>query len=119
MHGLGEVAVVTEATSLREVVMSMTRQPLGAACVVESDGQLTGLVTDGDIRRALQKHDDIRPLKAGDVMTPHPVRVDPEMTLGEAVQLMEKRNSQISVLPVVDGAGRCVGLLRLHDVYQH
>ena len=119
MHGLGEVAVVTGATSLREVVMAMTRQPLGAACVVENDGRLTGLVTDGDIRRALQQHDDIRPLKAGDVMTPRPVRVDPEITLGEAVRLMENRNSQISVLPVVDAAGRCVGLLRLHDVYQH
>ena len=119
MHGLGEVEVVTGATSLREVVMAMTRQPLGAACVVEGDGRLTGLVTDGDIRRALQKHDDIRTLNAGDVMTPRPVRVDPEITLGEAVRLMENRNSQISVLPVVDAAGRCVGLLRLHDVYQH
>jgi arabinose-5-phosphate isomerase len=119
MHGLEEIAVTAPETSLREVVMAMTRCPLGAACVVEASGQLTGLVTDGDIRRALQKHDDIRPLTASDVMTPRPVRVTPEITLGEALELMENRRSQISVLPVVDAAGRCAGLLRLHDVYRH
>ncbi|MGA2053500.1 MAG: KpsF/GutQ family sugar-phosphate isomerase [Opitutales bacterium] len=119
MHGLAEIAVVAPKTSLREVVMAMTRCPLGAACVVEGAGELVGLVTDGDIRRALQKHDDIRPLTAVDVMTPRPVRVTPEITLGEALELMENRRSQISVLPVVDAAGRCAGLLRLHDVYRH
>jgi arabinose-5-phosphate isomerase len=119
MHGLEEIAVTAPTTSLREVVVAMTHRPLGAACVVESDGRLAGLVTDGDIRRALQKHDDIRPLTAVDVMTPRPVSVSPEITLREAVLLMENRNSQISVLPVVETGGRCLGLLRLHDVYQH
>jgi arabinose-5-phosphate isomerase len=119
MHGCEEIALAAPATSLREVVMAMTRRPLGAACVVDAEGRLTGLVTDGDLRRALQKHDDIRLLSAAEVMTLHPVRVTPEATLGEALQMMESRRSQISVLPVVDGADRCVGLVRLHDVYQH
>jgi arabinose-5-phosphate isomerase len=119
MHGGEEIALAAPGTSLREVVMAMTRRPLGAACVVDAEGRLTGLVTDGDLRRALQKHDDIRLLTAAEVMTVRPVRVTPEATLGEALQMMESRSSQISVLPVVDGADRCVGLVRLHDVYQH
>jgi arabinose-5-phosphate isomerase len=119
MHGRREIAVVAPAASVRDVVMAMTRRPLGAACVVDQRGRLAGIVTDGDIRRALQKYDDIRPLTAAQVMTAGPVHTDPQATLGEALALMEDRPSQISVLPVVDARGRCRGLLRLHDVYQH
>jgi arabinose-5-phosphate isomerase len=119
MHGLDEIAVVSPNESMREVVMAMTHRPLGAACVVNQGGKLEGLVTDGDIRRALQKHEDIRPLTAKDVMTVRPIRVSPQTTLGAALRLMEDRPSQISVLPVADAQERCLGLLRLHDIYQH
>jgi arabinose-5-phosphate isomerase len=119
MHGWDEIAVISPQDSMREVVMAMTHRPLGAACVVDKKGVLAGLVTDGDIRRALQKHEDIRPLTAAVVMTVRPVHVHPETLLGEALRLMEERTSQISVLPVVDAKGRCKGLLRLHDIYQH
>ena len=61
--------------------------------------------------------DDVRGLRAEDVMTPKPVTIHPEATLGEALERMELRQSQISVLPVVDEAGRALGLLRLHDIY--
>jgi arabinose-5-phosphate isomerase len=75
-------------------------------------------VTEGDLRRALQAHDDIRPLTAADIMTAKPVTIAPDVRLHEALRLMEDRPSQISVLPVVDPAsGRCLGLLRLHDIY--
>jgi arabinose-5-phosphate isomerase len=50
-------------------------------------------------------------------MTPAPVTVGPEATLGQALELMERRRSQIAVLPVVDGEGRALGLLRIHDIY--
>jgi len=91
---------------------------MGAACVVSPEGTLVGLITDGDLRRTLRVHDDIRGLCVGDVMTRNPVTVHPEATLHEALQLMENRQSQISVLPVVEkGTFRCAGLLRLHDVY--
>jgi arabinose-5-phosphate isomerase len=78
---------------------------------------LAGLVTDGDLRRALTNHDDIRSLRAEDAMTRKPVTIGPETTLGEALEKMEQRQSQISVLPVVDDGGRALGLLRLHDIY--
>jgi arabinose-5-phosphate isomerase len=79
---------------------------------------LIGLITDGDVRRALQAHDDIRTLRASDVMTPRPSTLAPEALLHEALAFMEDRPSQISVVPVVDAEHRCLGLLRLHDIYQ-
>jgi arabinose-5-phosphate isomerase len=119
MHRGSRIAWVNPDTSLRDVVISMTEHPLGAACVVDNQYILLGLITDGDVRRALQKFDDIRSLRAQDVMTAHPVSVTPEVTLKDAASLMENRPSQISVLPVQDSKdGRCVGLLRIHDIYQ-
>jgi arabinose-5-phosphate isomerase len=117
MHGAADVAWVRDGDSLRHVVIEMTRHPLGAACCIDERGALTGLITDGDVRRALQEHEDIRQLTAADVMTRHPITVSPSELLGKAVGLMENRPSQISVLPVVDESGRCLGLVRIHDAY--
>jgi arabinose-5-phosphate isomerase len=117
MHPIGAVASVAPETPLKEVIIAMTRRPWGAACVVASDGTLAGLITDGDLRRALTNYDDVRGLRAEQAMTPHPVTIGAETTLGEALERMERRQSQISVLPVVDDAGRALGLLRLHDIY--
>ena len=117
MHGAGEAAMLAPETSLREVIIAMTRLPLGGACVVEPDGRLGGFITDGDLRRALAQHDDIRGLRAADIMTAAPVTIGPEASLAAALELMERRPSQISALPVVDESGRAIGILRLHDVY--
>ena len=117
MHGLGETAVVGPDASLKEVILAMTARPWGAASVVSSSGLLEGLITDGDLRRALTNHDDIRALCAEHVMTRAPIAVGPNATLAEALEKMERRTSQISVLPVVDESGRALGLLRLHDIY--
>jgi arabinose-5-phosphate isomerase len=117
MHGEAEVAWATPADSLKQVIIRMTERPLGAACVLDETGALAGLITDGDLRRALQKHDDIRGLCAGDVMTRSPVTVGVDAPLREALARMERRTSQISVLLVIDTeTGKCIGLVRLHDV---
>jgi len=119
MHSGGEVAWAKAADSLKHVVIEMSQRPLGAACVVADDHRLLGLITDGDVRRALRNHDDIRPLRASDVMTASPVHINPEALVHEALCLMEDRPSQIYVLPVLDPATNvCVGLIRLHDIYQ-
>jgi arabinose-5-phosphate isomerase len=119
MHSGDEVAWADSETSMRSVIIAMNRCPLGAACVLGPDGLLQGLITDGDLRRALQNNDDIRLVRARDVMTADPVTVAPDTVLQDALRLMEDRPSQISVLPVVDAAGgRCLGLVRLHDLYQ-
>jgi len=118
-HGVEEAALVAPEDSLREVVIAMTEKPLGAACVVDEQGQLVGIVTDGDVRRILRQHEEIKGLRAGEVMTPHPIRISPTDRLADAVALMENRKSQISVLPVVASDGKtCIGLLRLHDIYR-
>ncbi|MDR3704173.1 MAG: KpsF/GutQ family sugar-phosphate isomerase [Candidatus Sulfopaludibacter sp.] len=117
MHSGEQVAFVAPGTSLKEVIIAMTRCPLGGACVVTPDGTLAGFLTDGDLRRALTTHDDIRGLRAGDIMTRTPVTIGPEASLAEALERMERRPSQISVLPVVDSAGRAVGLIRIHDIF--
>ncbi len=119
MHGRDEIAIAHAEDSLKQVVIAMTHHPLGAACVLDASGRLIGLVTDGDVRRALQAHDDIRGLRAPAVMTPNPATIAPDARLQDALRLMEDRPSQISVLPVVDPAsGVCLGLLRLHDIYR-
>jgi arabinose-5-phosphate isomerase len=119
MHGRDEVAWAGAADSLQQVVIAMTHFPHGAACVVDESHRLLGLITDGDVRRALQAHDDIRRLRASEVMTVNPSTIAPDARLQEALRLMEDRPSQISVLPVVDPASQvCLGLLRLHDLHQ-
>lgn len=117
MHSGEEVAMVPPEASLKDVIIAMTQRPMGGACVVAADGTLAGFLTDGDLRRALTTHDDIRALRAGDAMTKAPVTIGPNATLGDALECMERRRSQISVLPVVDEHGRALGLLRLHDIY--
>jgi arabinose-5-phosphate isomerase len=118
MHSGSEVAWVAPGDSLKDVVIAMSRKPLGAACVLLPDGTLAGLVTDGDVRRAFEAHDDIRTLLASEVMTKSPLKIAPTALLNEALLVMEDRPSQISVLPVVDAIGKCLGLLRLHDIYR-
>lgn len=77
-----------------------------------------GIITDGDVRRAFQRYDDIRSLRAEQVMVSKPVTILPFVPLALAVDKMEKRASQISVLPVVDADNKCLGLIRIHDIYQ-
>jgi arabinose-5-phosphate isomerase len=118
MHSESEVAWVHESATLKEVVIELSRHPLGAACVIAKDGGLLGIVTDGDVRRALEQHEDIRTLKAAEVMTKSPTTVAPDALIHDALSLMEDRPRQISVLPVIDpSTGRCLGLIRLHDIY--
>ena len=118
MHGLDKIACVQPSATLKEVVIAMTQFPLGAACILDEQKRLVGIITDGDVRRALRKYDDIRLLTAEQVMVSTPTTIAPDATLALAVERMEKRISQISVLPIVNAEGKCLGLLRIHDIYQ-
>jgi arabinose-5-phosphate isomerase len=117
MHSGNEVAWMAPDDSLKQVVIALSTRALGAACVIAPDGTFAGLITDGDVRRAFEAHDDIRTMPASGVMTRTPVSIGPEALVHDALVLMEDRPSQISVLPVVEH-GRCLGLIRLHDIYQ-
>ena len=104
-------------TPLLEVVGAITEGGLGAVNIVDGEGRLLGIITDGDVRRALQSRElaELASLRADEVMTREPVVTIPDAMAYEALQLMEDRPSQIAVLPVVED-DRCVGLVRLHDL---
>ncbi len=116
MHPAEKVARVKPDTSIKEVIIAMTHFPLGAACVVNEQNQLLGLITDGDIRRKLGEWNEISGKTAAEAMTSNPSTISKDATLIQAIEMMEKRNSAISVLPVVQN-GILQGLIRIHDVY--
>jgi len=111
-------AKLQSGDSIRQVVINLTSYPLGAAVILSDENTLLGLITDGDIRRAFQREKDILEIKAHEIMTKNPVVVHPSATIKYALDLMENRKSQISVLPVVNDENVFLGLLRIHDIYQ-
>jgi arabinose-5-phosphate isomerase len=115
MHRGDDVAVVGPDASMDEVVVASTQKKLGAALVARS-GRLEGIITDGDLRRALRHREKFFQLKASEVMTAKPITAFAEMKAVAALELMENRPSQIAVLPVVDSDGNWKGLIRLHDL---
>jgi arabinose-5-phosphate isomerase len=118
MHRDGDNPTIAAGSSWVEAVRAISKGGLGAVCVVEQDGSLAGIITDGDLRRAIEQtnHESLANLACDDFMTRKPVVATPDLLAFDALRLMEDRPSQISVLPVVDQDQKCVGLLRLHDV---
>jgi arabinose-5-phosphate isomerase len=110
--------MVSTSASWLEVVSAITHGGLGAVNVVSDQGILAGIITDGDLRRAVQKSPpaELGVLSAEAFMTCNPVTVTSDELAYTALQLMENRLSQISVMPVIDSERRSVGLLRLHDL---
>lgn len=117
MHGRDHRPTVAPSAGWMEVVVAISGGGLGAV-TVEDGGALLGIITDGDLRRAVERGDpaDLGDLSAADVMTAEPVRVRSGSLAHDALRLMEDRPSQISILPVVDELDYCIGLLRLHDL---
>ncbi len=110
-------------TPLPDVISQLTQGAIGSGWVEDPDqaGRLVGLITDGDLRRALRDHNPERwaTLQAKDLMTADPITVTAELMAVDAIQRMEhNRRKPISVLPVVNAAGELDGLLRLHDLVQ-
>lgn len=119
MHPVNQVACVQLSNTLRDAVFAMSEYPLGAACVVDTEHNLIGIVTDGDIRRLLSKEGSVLDLPIEDCCTKEPLSVHADCLLREALRFMEDRPSQISVVPVIEKGGRKLsGLVRLHDIYQ-
>lgn len=118
MQPIDKVAVVDSDDDLRNTVIKMTEKPQGAALVLNNEKILMGIITEGDLRRSLANEIDIDNCKANEVMSANPITIKVDSSLSEVISLMENRESQISVLPVVDQSNICLGLIRIHDIYQ-
>lgn len=106
--------VVNEQASLRDVIIEITSKRLGTTTVVNKQGVLTGIITDGDLRRLLERTLDIKGLKAIDVMTKNPKVMKSDYLASFALQQME--NFNITSIVVVDSEQKPVGIVHLHDL---
>jgi len=111
-----DLPTVEPATPMRAVIAEITRGRMGITCVLRADGGLACVVTDGDIRRALAANTDVLALRAEDVMSRAPVTVAPHVLAAEALHLLEDR--KITAVVVVEGDGRALGVVHLHDLWR-
>lgn len=109
-----DIPIVDENTSLKDSILMITSKRLGATCVVNGEGVLTGIITDGDLRRLLEKTLDIKSLTAKDVMTKKPKTINKDFLASFALQQME--NFNITSIIVVDKLNKPEGILHLHDL---
>jgi arabinose-5-phosphate isomerase len=106
--------VVCEDVTLSEAIVEMTSKRLGATCVVNASGVLTGIITDGDLRRLLQRTTTVGQMHAADVMTKNPKAIHPDLLAAAA--LVEMESFKITQLVVTDDAQHPVGMVHLHDL---
>jgi len=119
MHSGDALPLVRPEDSLRLVIQRMISTNLGLAIAVGSGGQLEGLITDGDIKRILDREGDFFALTMGQVMNRRPRTIDPTVLAETALRSMEENpERQITVMPVVDESDRVVGIVRMHDILQ-
>ena len=116
MHGGDALPVVQLHTAMRDVIYEMSRKGLGMTSVVEKDGRLAGIITDGDLRRKMSGTPNVLDLAARDVMTVNPVAIANTTLAVEALALMEQR--KITSIVVIDGDRRVEGVVHLHDLWR-
>lgn len=114
MTGGDAVPKVRKSIHVRDAIFEMTSKRLGATCVLDGDDTLIGMITDGDIRRLLQKTTDVANITAEMVMSKHPKTISPDTLAAVALQEMEAYS--ITQLVVVDEKHRPIGMLHLHDL---
>ncbi len=114
MHVGPEMPIVFEETLMRDAVMEISMKRLGMTTVVDTEGRLTGIITDGDLRRGLEKHTDLLDRPAQKCMTRYPKIIERDELAARAVQVMEQH--KITSLLILDAQGRPDGVIHLHDL---
>ncbi len=114
MHTGDELPAVTEGTLLKDGIVRMSETGLGMLAVVNKKGCITGIFTDGDLRRLFQTRDDFTGLLVEQVMHPNPQTISPAKLATEALKQMQ--DSRVSGLLAADDTGRLVGALNMHDL---
>ena len=109
--------MIDEMASVKDALFVMTDKGLGAVSVTDREGRLLGLMTDGDVRRGLEKGEDFLLLPVRDVMTKAPMVISQQKLAAEALHIMEKHMPHpITVLPVCDEAGKAIGMVHITDL---
>ena len=116
MNSGDSLPVVQLHTSTRDVIYEISRKGLGMTTVVEKDGRLTGIITDGDLRRKMGTTANIQELTARDLMTANPIAINQSTMAVEALAMMEQR--KITSIVVIDGDRRVAGVVHLHDLWR-
>jgi len=119
MHAGTSCPIVTADTRMRDVIYEMSSKGLGMTCVVDRDEDaLLGVITDGDLRRRMERGGEILELRAADVMTRNPVAIPRDMLAAAALNIMEQR--KITSLVVAEGGEpkRIAGVLQIHDLWR-
>lgn len=114
MRPAERVPQIAETASLTTALLEMSRGGMGMTAIVAADGTPTGIFTDGDLRRALERGCDARTATLADVMTRNPRSISPDALAVEAAEMMERK--RISQLLVVDARGALAGALTTHDL---
>lgn len=109
-----DIPMCDKESPIKNLILTMTEKSLGAVCVMNGD-LMVGIITEGDIRRALAREEEFFKLKAKDIMTRNFTKTTSNSMAIDALELMEDRASQISVLPVIDD-NKVVGMVRVHDL---
>jgi len=116
MHAGDDAPRVPPAAKMPDVIYEMSRKGLGLAAVTEPDGTLLGIITDGDLRRVMQKRkENVLELTARDCMTKNPVTLPRTELAAVALRIMEEK--KITSVLVVDAAGRLEGIVHIHDLW--
>jgi len=108
------IPIVRESDLMTKVIYEISSKRLGTTCVVDESGILTGIITDGDLRRLLEKTMDIKDLTAADVMTKSPKVIKSDTLASYALQMME--NFKITSLIITDDNNKPIGIIHLHDL---
>ncbi|MHC2992401.1 D-arabinose 5-phosphate isomerase [Pontibacter sp. HJ8] len=114
IYGQNLAPSVTENATLKEIIIEISSKRLGATAVVKQDSlELIGIITDGDLRRMLNKYESIDGIRASDIMTISPLSIEPDTYAAEALAIMQDKN--ITQL-IVTKSGRFEGFVHLHDL---
>jgi arabinose-5-phosphate isomerase len=117
MHHGAENPLIESHKTLKEALFIITTKGLGATSVIDETGKLVGIITDGDIRRSLEKGYDVLNRPLTETMTRTPKTITPEKLAAQALQIMENNKPRpITVLPVIDNNRKPVGMLHLTDL---
>ncbi len=116
MHVGNEIPIIKLSTLMKDAILEMTKKKLGCTTIVDNQGRLAGIITDGDLRRFLEKEKDPLTKRVESCMTPSPIIISRNELATVALNIMETR--KITSIPVVDKDKKLEGIIQIHDLWQ-